>query len=50
MTTVDTLAQPSSFKPIAELTDQWSRARNLFFNFVTVIDLAAARANAMAFH
>lgn len=42
MTTVDNLVQPASSKPVAELHDQWSRARNLFFTIVTRIDLEAA--------
>jgi len=42
MTTVDGLVQPESSRPVAELKDRWSRARKLFLNIVTRIDLAAA--------
>ena len=42
MTTVDGLVQPEASKPVSELKRRWSRARKLFLNIITRIDLAAA--------
>lgn len=40
ITTVDALVQPDTGKPLAELTARWRRARKLFFNITTRIDLS----------
>ena len=42
MATVDSIIQPTSPKPVIELNKRWRRARKLFFNITTRIDLAAA--------
>lgn len=42
MATVDTLIQPETGKPYTELSVRWRRARKLFFNIATRIDLAAS--------
>jgi TnpA family transposase len=40
ITTVDALVQPGTGKPRAELTARWHRARKLFFNIATRIELS----------
>ena len=42
MTTIDSLVQPAASKPHNELNARWRRARKLFFNIATRIDLAAS--------
>ena len=42
ISTVDTFIQPNTGKPVAALTARWHRARKLFFNITTRIDLAGS--------
>ena len=42
MATIDSLVQPATSKPYNELNARWRRARKLFFNIATRIDLAAS--------
>jgi hypothetical protein len=42
MVEVDTIAKPHDAKPYAELRTRWRRARRLFFNIATRLEMAAA--------
>lgn len=42
MATIDSLVQPVTSKPYNELNARWRRARKLFFNIATRIDLATS--------